>query len=122
MWQWMYVSLLCVHLVPHTLCNNHFLKHFLVSVGSHSPPSLFAKVESCQLEFHDDNLSTLLELTTADLRFISFLVQHVGEAAEGDIASTSWEGSEDWLRAQFRLYLLSLLTTTLESGMQPDGN
>uniref|UniRef100_A0A8C4QE30 UDENN domain-containing protein n=1 Tax=Eptatretus burgeri TaxID=7764 RepID=A0A8C4QE30_EPTBU len=72
-------------------------------------------VESCQLEFHDDSLSTLLELTTADLRFISFLVQHVGEAAEGDIASTSWEGSEDWLRAQFRLYLLSLLTTTLES-------
>uniref|UniRef100_UPI00358EEB13 late secretory pathway protein AVL9 homolog isoform X1 n=1 Tax=Myxine glutinosa TaxID=7769 RepID=UPI00358EEB13 len=72
-------------------------------------------VESCQLEFHDDSLSPLLELTTADLRFISFLVQHVGEAAEGDIASTSWEGSEDWLRAQFRLYLLSLLTTTLES-------
>ncbi|CAH1789148.1 unnamed protein product [Owenia fusiformis] len=67
-----------------------------------------------KIEIHDPELRKQLNLSTADLRFADYIVQTVHED-QGDIFvdDTSWEGGDEWLRAQFKTYTLSLLATTL---------
>ena len=73
---------------------------------------VFVKLDSGFLEIHGDDLRTSLILTAADLRFCHQLIQGLSEGAkERDI--TSWKGSNEWLRRQFKGYLSSLLATSL---------
>lgn len=66
-----------------------------------------------------DRLHSLLSLSSADLRFCDFLSEGV-EAGQGVESSTAtdntpllWIGSSEWVRAQYKSYLLSLLATAV---------
>lgn len=73
---------------------------------------VFLWLDSGQVEILHDKLRTSLILTAADLRFCHQLVQGLGEGMEEkDIAS--WVGSNEWVRTQFKMYLRSLLATSL---------
>jgi len=63
------------------------------------------------VEIHDPELEEQLSLSTADLRFADYLIHHVNEYTEKGEQEAGWDGSEEWIRAQFKLYLLSLLST-----------
>ncbi|XP_038666349.1 late secretory pathway protein AVL9 homolog isoform X3 [Scyliorhinus canicula] len=76
-------------------------------------------IEDAVIQIHDPELRKLLNLTTADLRFADFLVKHVTENRDDIfLDGTGWEGGDEWIRAQFALYIHSLLATTL----QPDND
>ncbi|XP_071270251.1 late secretory pathway protein AVL9 homolog isoform X2 [Salvelinus alpinus] len=71
-------------------------------------------VEEAKLQIGDPELRKLLALTTADLRFADYLVKHVTENREDVfLDGTGWEGGDEWIRAQFGLYIHSLLSSTL---------
>ncbi|XP_036378782.1 late secretory pathway protein AVL9 homolog [Megalops cyprinoides] len=73
------------------------------------------EVEEARIQIQDPELRKLLSLTTADLRFADYLVKHVTENREDVfLDGTGWEGGDEWIRAQFGLYLHSLLSTTLQ--------
>ncbi|RWS28873.1 hypothetical protein B4U80_11092, partial [Leptotrombidium deliense] len=72
-------------------------------------------VDDNKIEYYDNDLKKLLELSTEDLRFADFLVKNTLESngSKGSkLDSTSWEGGDEWLRYQFKVYLLSLLRTS----------
>ncbi|XP_059841357.1 late secretory pathway protein AVL9 homolog isoform X1 [Hypanus sabinus] len=74
-------------------------------------------IEESAIQIHDSELRKVLHLTTADLRFADFLVKHVTENRDDVfLDGTGWEGGDEWIRAQFSLYIHSLLAATL----QPD--
>lgn len=60
-------------------------------------------IESTSIEAYDQDLRRQLTLTTEDLRFIDFIVRHVQFPKEDA------EGSEQWVRNQFRGYMLALI-------------
>ncbi|ESN92581.1 hypothetical protein HELRODRAFT_186563 [Helobdella robusta] len=66
-----------------------------------------------KVEILDPELKKALQLSTADLRFIDNLVKCVDDDNKGDpfLDNTGWEGGDDWVRSQFKSYLLSLLAT-----------
>ncbi|KAL4222299.1 late secretory pathway protein avl9 [Mactra antiquata] len=67
-------------------------------------------VDESKIEIHDKELQKVLVLTTADLRFADILVKAVtGVTDDGYFDDTEWEGNDEWLRAQFRVYLEGLL-------------
>uniref|UniRef100_A0A6Q2XD55 UDENN domain-containing protein n=1 Tax=Esox lucius TaxID=8010 RepID=A0A6Q2XD55_ESOLU len=67
------------------------------------------------IQIGDPELRKLLSLTTADLRFADYLVKHVTENREDVfLDGTGWEGGDEWIRAQFGLYVHSLLSSTLQ--------
>ncbi|XP_023671996.2 late secretory pathway protein AVL9 homolog [Paramormyrops kingsleyae] len=73
-----------------------------------------ADVEEANISVQDLELRKILSLTTADLRFMDFLVRRVTETREGThLGGTGWEGGDEWIRAQFRLYIHSLLCASL---------
>lgn len=75
------------------------------------------EVEEARINIHDPELRKMLNPTTADLRFIDHLVKHVTENRDDVfLDGTGWEGGDEWIRAQFALYLHSLLSATT----QPD--
>ena len=59
---------------------------------------------------HDPALRSVLRLTTADLRFCSLLTDEIHEKHEE--LPQQWLGSNEWVQAQFKHYLLSLLATS----------
>ena len=67
------------------------------------------------LVIKDNELKRAISLTTEDLRFIDNIVkvvssdEHNGEFFEG----SSWVGGDEWIRAQFRFYLVCLMRTSL---------
>jgi len=67
-----------------------------------------------QLDLSDPELKRQLVLSTADLRFGDFLQKTV--EARRESLGTSWDGGDEWLRLQFRAYLLSLMAT-VRSGL-----
>uniref|UniRef100_A0A8C8JGL0 UDENN domain-containing protein n=1 Tax=Oncorhynchus tshawytscha TaxID=74940 RepID=A0A8C8JGL0_ONCTS len=72
-------------------------------------------VEEAKIQIGDPELRKLLGLTTADLRFADYLVKHVTENREDIfLDGTGWEGGDEWIRAQFGLYVHSLLSSTLQ--------
>ncbi|XP_041717526.2 late secretory pathway protein AVL9 homolog [Coregonus clupeaformis] len=72
-------------------------------------------VEEAKIQIGDPELRRLLGLTTADLRFADYLVKHVTENREDVfLDGTGWEGGDEWIRAQFGLYIHSLLSSTLQ--------
>ncbi|KAM4718244.1 late secretory pathway protein AVL9 homolog isoform 1-T1 [Anableps anableps] len=75
------------------------------------------EVEEARIQIQDPELRKILSLTTADLRFADYLVKHVTENRDDVfLDGTGWEGGDEWIRAQFTLYLHSLLS----SALQPD--
>uniref|UniRef100_A0A8C9TBR6 AVL9 homolog (S. cerevisiase) n=1 Tax=Scleropages formosus TaxID=113540 RepID=A0A8C9TBR6_SCLFO len=72
-------------------------------------------VEEGRIQIQDPELRRLMSLTTADLRFADYLVKHVTENREDVfLDGTGWEGGDEWIRAQFGLYVHSLLATSLQ--------
>ena len=55
-------------------------------------------------------------LSTEDLRFGEYLVRHVSDMRGDYLDGVGWEGGDDWVRAQFHAYTLSLLRTSLLPG------
>ncbi|XP_068092681.1 late secretory pathway protein AVL9 homolog [Hyperolius riggenbachi] len=75
------------------------------------------EVDEARISVHDPELRKVLNPTTADLRFIDNLVKHVTENRDDVfLDGTGWEGGDEWIRAQFALYLHSLLS----ANTQPD--
>lgn len=73
------------------------------------------EVEDARLDIHDPELRKILNPTTADLRFIDHLVKHVTENRDDVfLDGTGWEGGDEWIRAQFALYLHSLLSASAQ--------
>ncbi len=75
------------------------------------------QVEEASVQIQDPELRKILSLTTADLRFADYLVKHVTENRDDVfLDGTGWEGGDEWIRAQFTLYLHSLLSSALQQG------
>ncbi|XP_011297232.1 late secretory pathway protein AVL9 homolog [Fopius arisanus] len=73
------------------------------------------EVESGRIEATDPELRRLLHLTTEDLRFADYVVRHVAEPRKDVfLDGVGWEGGDEWIRTQFRVYLLSLLRTSIQ--------
>ncbi|XP_029001464.2 late secretory pathway protein AVL9 homolog [Betta splendens] len=73
------------------------------------------EVDETRIQIHDPELRKVLNLTTADLRFADYLVKHVTENRDDVfLDGTGWEGGDEWIRAQFTLYLHSLLSSALQ--------
>ena len=69
---------------------------------------VFVDADDGLVNFQDPQTRTQLHLTSADLRFCSLLTQTVQEHSDPDEPMT-FPGSSEWVRAQFKIYLLSLL-------------
>ena len=73
-------------------------------------------IDTRQLIINKPELRTTLLLTSPDLRFSDSLRESVTthkEAGGEGVRPGDWEGGEEWVRGQFKSYLLSLLSTTL---------
>ncbi|GBM20418.1 Late secretory pathway protein AVL9 [Araneus ventricosus] len=74
---------------------------------------LLAWVDDGKIEIIDPDLKKQLNLTTEDLRFADHIVRHVMEDRQDVfLDGTGWEGGDEWLRSQFKIYLLSLMRTS----------
>ncbi|XP_013365599.1 PREDICTED: late secretory pathway protein AVL9 homolog [Chinchilla lanigera] len=72
------------------------------------------EVEEALIQIQDPELRKLLHPTTADLRFADYLVRHVTENRDDVfLDGTGWEGGDEWIRAQFAVYIHALLAATL---------
>ncbi|XP_043274264.1 late secretory pathway protein AVL9 homolog isoform X2 [Venturia canescens] len=77
---------------------------------------ILIEVESARIEANDPELRRQLHLTTEDLRFADYVVRHVAEPRKDVfLDGVGWEGGDEWIRTQFRVYLLSLVRTTLQN-------
>lgn len=72
------------------------------------------------IDIPDMNLKRLVTATTADLRFADNIVRQVtqdtnGRRSEADafMDGVGWEGGDEWIRAQFKYYLMCLMRTSL---------
>ncbi|XP_076844070.1 late secretory pathway protein AVL9 homolog isoform X1 [Brachyhypopomus gauderio] len=73
------------------------------------------EIEEARIQIQDPEMRRVLSLSTADLRFSDYLVKHVTENREDVfLDGTGWEGGDEWIRAQFALYVHSLLASTLQ--------
>ncbi|XP_074140446.1 late secretory pathway protein AVL9 homolog [Sminthopsis crassicaudata] len=73
------------------------------------------EVEEAAVHIHDPELRKILSPTTADLRFADDLVKHVTENRDDVfLDGTGWEGGDEWIRAQFAVYVHALLAASLQ--------
>lgn len=78
---------------------------------------ILVDIDSGRIECQDINLRKLLHLTTEDLRFADYIVKHVSEEKfDVFLDGVGWEGGDEWIRTQFRIYLLCLLRTSMLPG------
>ncbi|KAG8192358.1 hypothetical protein JTE90_029092 [Oedothorax gibbosus] len=71
------------------------------------------EVDEGKIDVLDPELKKQLSLSTEDLRFADHLVRHVMEDRQDVfLDGTGWEGGDEWLRSQFKLYLLSIMRTS----------
>ena len=77
---------------------------------------LYVSMENCLIDISDPKLRTTLYLTAADLRFCDYVSQSVQDFLATN--SSGWFGSNEWVMAQYRLYILSLLSTSLSSSKE----
>lgn len=62
-------------------------------------------------------LRKFLHLSTEDLRFADYIVKHVSEERHDVfLDGVGYEGGDEWIRTQFRIYLLCLLRTSTLPG------
>lgn len=75
-------------------------------------------IDSMRIECQDMELRKALHLSTEDLRFADYIVKHVSEERHDVfLDGVGWEGGDEWIRAQFRVYLLCLLRSSLLQGL-----
>lgn len=84
---------------------------------------VYVDMEDCGVDVNDHELRSTLYLTAADLRFCNYITSSIRDVTSDPNWSpsspiTSWFGSSGWVRLQFKLYLLTLLSTSL--GNQPE--
>lgn len=73
--------------------------------------------DGTRIECQDPELRKQLHLTTEDLRFADYIVKHVSEEKHDVfLDGVGWEGGDEWIRTQFKVYLLCLLRTSLLQG------
>ncbi|XP_063928794.1 late secretory pathway protein AVL9 homolog isoform X2 [Zophobas morio] len=71
-------------------------------------------IDAGRIECQDVELRKQLHLTTEDLRFADYVVKHVSEERHDVfLDGVGWEGGDEWIRTQFRIYLLCLMRTSL---------
>ena len=76
-------------------------------------------IEKDKVDILDPELKKALTLTTEDLRFIDYIIKQVSiENSDIFLDGVGWEGGDEWVRAQFRMYILCLLRTQLNSDNQ----
>lgn len=76
---------------------------------------VLVEVENTRIETSDPELRRQLHLTTEDLRFADYIVRHVSEPRKDIfLDGVGWEGGDEWIRTQFRVYLLSMLRTSMQ--------
>ncbi|EZA52975.1 hypothetical protein DMN91_009118 [Ooceraea biroi] len=76
---------------------------------------VLVEVENTRIETTDPELRRQLHLTTEDLRFADYVVRHVAEPRKDIfLDGVGWEGGDEWIRTQFRVYLLSMLRTSVQ--------
>ena len=74
-------------------------------------------IDAGRIECHDMELRKQLHLTTEDLRFVDYIVKHVSEEKHDVfLDGVGWEGGDEWIRMQFKIYLLCLMKTSLLQG------
>ena len=75
---------------------------------------VFYNVQTKQLVINNVSLRTPLNLTSPDLRFSDSLKKALVDQKRGEgLNPEGWRGGEDWIRHQYRLYIMSLLSTTV---------
>ncbi|KAL6436771.1 hypothetical protein ACFW04_004884 [Cataglyphis niger] len=76
---------------------------------------VLVEIENTRIEATDPELRRQLHLTTEDLRFADYIVRHVAEPRKDIfLDGVGWEGGDEWIRTQFRVYLLSMLRTSMQ--------
>ncbi|XP_053987688.1 late secretory pathway protein AVL9 homolog [Hylaeus volcanicus] len=76
---------------------------------------VLVEVDITRIETTDPELRRQLHLTTEDLRFADYIVRHVAEPRKDIfLDGVGWEGGDEWIRTQFRVYLLSMLRTSMQ--------
>ena len=73
-----------------------------------------------KLEVHDAELKQALNLTTEDLRFMEHVLSKVEDEEKVEqndvfLDGVGWEGGDEWVRSQFRVYLAALLRSSLNN-------
>lgn len=76
---------------------------------------VFVNMEDGLINIQDPELKSILHLTAADLRFCSLLTDTISQEDEDTAQHSDWQGSDEWVQAQLKLYLLSLLATSSSS-------
>lgn len=78
---------------------------------------ILVDVDTGKIECQDLNLRKYLHLGTEDLRFADYIVKHVSEEKHDVfLDGVGWEGGDEWIRTQFRVYLLCLMRTSMLPG------
>ncbi|KAF9329298.1 late secretory pathway protein avl9 [Podila minutissima] len=75
---------------------------------------VIVNTEPGTIEFLQDSLSTVLSLTSADRRWMDEIIEAVNDSGIND-AETEYAGSDDYLRAKFEEYILTLLSSVKHS-------
>ncbi|KFH67426.1 hypothetical protein MVEG_06158 [Podila verticillata NRRL 6337] len=75
---------------------------------------VIVNTEPGTIEFLQDSLSTVLSLTSADRRWMDEIIEAVNDNGIND-AQTEYAGSDDYLRAKFEEYILTLLSSVKHS-------
>ncbi|KAI5744384.1 hypothetical protein M8J76_001845 [Diaphorina citri] len=75
---------------------------------------VLVEVDTGKIETNNLELKKCLSWSTEDLRFADYLVCHVvDERHDVFLDDVGWEGGDEWIRTQFKIYLMSLLRTSL---------
>ncbi|KAJ8935962.1 hypothetical protein NQ314_012554 [Rhamnusium bicolor] len=75
---------------------------------------ILVDIDGNRIECQDLNLRKYLHLSTEDLRFADYVVKHVSEERHDVfLDGVGWEGGDEWIRTQFRIYLLCLMRTSM---------
>ncbi|KAI4461492.1 late secretory pathway protein avl9-related [Holotrichia oblita] len=75
---------------------------------------ILVDIDVGRIECQDPELRKQLHLTTEDLRFADYIVKHVAEEKHDVfLDGVGWEGGDEWIRMQFKIYLLCLLRTSI---------
>jgi hypothetical protein len=76
-------------------------------------------LETGRIDITDPELRRQLELTKEDMRFADHIVRLVVQDRTSNtfLDGVGWEGGDEWLRAEFKTYLLFMLRTSLMDGM-----
>ncbi|KAG0320405.1 late secretory pathway protein avl9 [Dissophora globulifera] len=75
---------------------------------------VIVSTEPGTVEFLQDSLASILGLTSADRRWMDEIIEAVNDDGVND-AQTEYTGSDDYLRAKFEEYILTLLSSVKHS-------